>query len=289
MIPAPQGAPGAAKATAEAVALKPAPARRALGSAALASGAAASAQRQHTAAAAATAKVGTAGAGGSTDACMPPAARQQPSAATAAVAARVEHEVVELIDNEEKEERQAAAAAAAAADDDDAAAADDDDDDDDGYEEAEEALRSGGAGGINLTSKSRSYGSSGNRQDTRVMIMRRLRAALAAAGAAGQGETLAGVYDDINTKGGLSKRGLKWKQMHLDAFYTRVLGPKGAPGSAPWPLDDELKPYVELRYLARESQRATCCVLCWPHPRCRCESRLFCMPLAFLLILVLYG
>jgi hypothetical protein len=126
----------------------------------------------------------------------------------------VKVEVIPVSEDEEDESNAAAAAAAAP----DAAEYDD------GYDDA--ALQSNGPGRINLTSKSRNtYGNSTNQQDTRVMIVRRLRAMLpaAGAGAAGQGETLDDVYADINTDGGMSKRGLKWKkERECDRFVQHV-------------------------------------------------------------------
>jgi hypothetical protein len=35
-------------------------------------------------------------------------------------------------------------------------------------------------------------------------------------------------------------------------FLEALLGPEGMPGSAPWPWKEELKPFMEMRYIARE-------------------------------------
>jgi hypothetical protein len=35
-------------------------------------------------------------------------------------------------------------------------------------------------------------------------------------------------------------------------FVVKLLGPEGVRGSAPWPWDAELKPFEEMRYIARE-------------------------------------
>jgi hypothetical protein len=155
----------------------------------------------------------------------------RPDAVAVKREAAIKNEVVETVDSDEEQEdagQTAAAAAAeqqwhwqqqalaiaeaaAAAEAQAAAAAAVAVDGDDEYDEA--VLRGNGPGAINLTSKSRAtYGNSSNQQDTRLMLMRRLRALLAAAGQAQGGPTLGAVYEEINTRRGLSQRGSKWNK-----------------------------------------------------------------------------